>query len=166
MSVSLALVLAIQARIQDECQLVRHNPCPVHAADFTHIGNAEAVRQAVSELAPDVDAAIDGVLFAAYESGNDVSAVGDHGQSTGAWQTIDGGRTAKEQFAKWLIRRKTSLDLCGNLAKVASGSCHRGLQLAYRRALIKSAILDSLRTDGRFDGELVQADLGQRNKEN
>jgi hypothetical protein len=160
-SVSLALVLVIQSRIQDECQLVRHNPCPIHAADYTKVGDAEAVRVAVSELAPDVETAIDGILFAAYESGNDVRAVGDHGQSTGAWQTIDGGKTAKEQFAKWLIRRKTSLDICGNLAKVASGSCHRGLRLAYRRAIIKSAILDSLRDDGRFD-----ADLGQRNKEN
>lgn len=162
MSVSLALVLAIQARVPDECQLTRHSGCSSKAsADFTHAGDAEAVRIAVSELAPDLDAAIEGVIFAAYESANRVSAVGDGGKSIGAWQTIDGGRTAKEQFANWLIRRRASLDKCGTLAKVASGSCGRGLRLVYRRMLVKSAILDSLRDDGIYD-----ADLGQHNKEN
>jgi hypothetical protein len=159
-SVSLAVVLAIQSRITDECQLVRHKPCPVVAVHYEQSGDAEAIRQAVAELSPDLDAAIDGIIYAAYESANTPSASGDSGKSTGAWQTVDGGKTVKEQYAKWLIRRRTSLDLCGNLAKVASGSCSRGLQLTYRRALVKSAILDSLRDDGLYD-----ADLGQR-KEN
>jgi hypothetical protein len=126
-------------------------------ADFTHSGDAEAIRQAVSDLSPDLDTAIDGLIFAAYESANRLDASGDGGKSTGAWQTIDGGRTAKEQFAKWLIRRRTSLDKCGTLAKVASGSCSRGLRLVYRRMLVKSAILDSLKDDGVYD-----ADLGQQ----
>jgi len=157
-SVSLALVLAIQARVPDECQLTRHSACsPKAMADFTHAGNAEAVRQAVAELAPDLDAAIEGIIFAAYESANRLDASGDGGKSTGAWQTIDGGKTAKEQFTQWLIRRRTSLDKCGSLAKVASGSCSRGLRLVYRRMLVKSAILDSLKDDGVYD-----ADLGQQ----
>lgn len=162
MSVSLALVLAIQARVPDECQLTRYSGCsPKASADFTHVGDAEAVRQAVAELSPDLDTAIEGVIFAAYESANHLDASGDHGKSRGAWQTIDGGKTAKEQFANWLVRRRTSLDRCGSLAKVASGSCNHGLRLVYRRMTVKSAIIDSLRDDGIYD-----ADLGQHNKEN
>ena len=94
MSVSLALVLAIQARVPDECQLTRHSTCsPKAMADFTHAGDAEAVRQAVAELAPDLDAAIEGIIFAAYESANRLDASGDGGKSTGACKSSSAPRS-------------------------------------------------------------------------
>lgn len=165
MSVSLAVVLAIQSRVPSECQLIRAmtvNCAKTASVDYTHVGNAAAVRDTVARLSPDVDTATDAIVYAAYESNNDPHAISSDGwNSMGAWQTDEGGSTLDQQYIQWLRHRTESIRLCGNLAKVASGSCHHGTKLVTRRTLVKSAILDSLKDDGIYD-----ADLGQRNKEN
>jgi hypothetical protein len=150
--IPVAVVVTIQARLPDECTLVPHG-CHVHDVDFSRVGRAREVAEVVARLAPNLKTAVEAVEFAAYEGGNDPSAVGDHGASTGTWQTIDHAKTVEDQFRAWLRRREESLRLCHDLTKVASGHCGGGVRLVIRRERVRDAILQSLRDDGvRDDG--------------
>lgn len=114
---------------------------------FDSLRDAHLVAQAISDGVVHEEQpwkrAAEGVVFAAYESGNDRCAIGDGGKSVGAFQMGGLSRNVacdpRREFPLWLGAVKRSEQACVDnqeserLAALASGSCNRGRQKVRNR---------------------------------
>jgi hypothetical protein len=93
----------------------------------------------------DISCVEDAVVFAQHESGMSLhpkafSHDARSGLSRGPLQVQGAGNDLDAQAERWVALRAWSLQQCGSLSALASGSCTRGTRLAASRA----AEVDSL----------------------
>jgi hypothetical protein len=102
-----------------------------------HTGpEARAIAQAIAQACQDSACVADAAVYAEDETRWTLNAKhGDGGIAVGPWQVHDAPEgDIDAQARKWVAVRAWSLAKCGNLAALASGSCHRGTRLARERA--------------------------------
>lgn len=105
--------------------------------------SAKALASAIAKYAADREEAALAVVYVAYESGADASAIGDGGKSHGAYQLrFVPPAVAHDPDAStrvWLGLERASMETCDGepdtrLARLMSGSCSAGREKARRRA--------------------------------
>ncbi len=144
--------VALQPAITQERLLDAIKHIPSEASLYTDkpvIGGYElgkdvkTISKVITEQAKNVHEAIEDAVYAAYESGFDLDAIGDKKRthwSFGAWQIPFAGMDAAHQLAYWSAARSNSVAACSHnsedtrMAALASGHCDRALKKVGKRA--------------------------------
>lgn len=109
------------------------------ASSLGHDGrDATAIASAIARACPDSLCVVDAAVFAEHESHwqlhpHPYSADAKSGLALGPLQVHGAGVRLDDQVARWVALRAWSLDHCGDLSALASGSCTRGVTIARTR---------------------------------
>lgn len=115
-------------------------------------GDTRAIAGAAALACGNESCLVDALVYAKYESGFRVnprpwSSDARAGRSCGPWQVPCWLKGLDEQARTWVALRTHSIEQCGTLAMLASGSCGKGTRLAEARATEAFWIRFSLHRD-------------------